>query len=268
MKLSIVIPTYDDLPALRLVLRAIQREPNPESRETIVVSDGDADFQALHATVVEHGGICLPLPAADSEFRAGWARNLGIAHARAGRILFLDQDCVPRPGVIASHAAYGTEALMVAGARTDLTEHASNLCRAGRCTVAEAAVTGWRDGRYSISSGPPFGDTPDRLRAGETVFETKAIRMARTCHLSVPTDAIRAIDGFYEGFVGWGGEDVEMALRLQRSGVRLLLNFDLQVDHLWHPTRSVQMAHYNYKVRQGASSPLRRNPENKTAFRG
>jgi hypothetical protein len=41
-----------------------------------------------------------------------------------------------------------------------------------------------------------------------------------TVNLSLPTEAFRAVGGFYEGYRTWGGEDVELGIRLARHGLR------------------------------------------------
>jgi len=45
--------------------------------------------------------------------------------------------------------------------------------------------------------------------------------------VSVPAAILRAIGGYWEAFVGWGHEDIEMALRLGRAGCTLAVRNDL-----------------------------------------
>jgi GT2 family glycosyltransferase len=50
---------------------------------------------------------------------------------------------------------------------------------------------------------------------------------------------LEMVNGFDEDFEGWGGEDVDLALRLYRSGIkRKLVYGNCIIYHLNHPMRS------------------------------
>lgn len=99
---SVVIPTYNRLARLHRVLEAlaVQRFP-PEALEVVAVSDGSTDGtdEYLRSTSV-------PLPvvvATQPNAGPAAARNRGVELATGRLVLFLDDDVVPSPELVAAH---------------------------------------------------------------------------------------------------------------------------------------------------------------------
>ncbi|NLP10463.1 glycosyltransferase family 2 protein [bacterium] len=101
--ISVVISTIGRADLLAQVLRALERQSS--SFETIVVSDGeDPGTRRLaadvHVPFPIHWIFC-------SENRGqAFARNLGVARAKGSLLAFLDDDTVPGPGWLDSHARH------------------------------------------------------------------------------------------------------------------------------------------------------------------
>jgi glycosyltransferase involved in cell wall biosynthesis len=101
---SVVIPTYNRRAALSRALAALARqEGDVEAFEVVVVSDGSDDGTEEYLSTVrlpfELSVITQPNrgPAA--------ARNAGVEAARSELVLFLDDDIVAGPNLVASHLA-------------------------------------------------------------------------------------------------------------------------------------------------------------------
>lgn len=102
LRISVVLPTYNRLDRLRRVLDALAQQTLPcETFEVIVVSDGSTDGTnaflerletpfCLRPIFQENGGVAV-------------ARNAGLAWARAPFVLFVDDDVVPDPDLLAAH---------------------------------------------------------------------------------------------------------------------------------------------------------------------
>lgn len=102
MDVSVVLPTYNRLDRLQRVLDALGQQTVPTDRwEVVVVSDGSTDGTndwlaaqrppfALRYVLQENGGVAV-------------ARNTGVEHARGALILFIDDDLVPAPNLMAEH---------------------------------------------------------------------------------------------------------------------------------------------------------------------
>lgn len=64
---------------------------------------------------------------------------------------------------------------------------------------------------------------------------------ARTCHEFwgycniIHREVFEEVNGYNEGFVGYGGEDEDMNIRLSNLGVKIEMPRKMRVTHLWHP---------------------------------
>lgn len=103
MEISIVIPTYNRINSLKRVLNGLEAQSYPfEKFEVRVISDGSTDGTIEY---LEHLDTPLNLyPAQQPNGGAASARNLGLQLAQGEIIIFLDDDVVPAPQLVAEHA--------------------------------------------------------------------------------------------------------------------------------------------------------------------
>lgn len=101
-EVSVVIPTYQRRASLERVLGGLATQEWPRERlEVVVVSDGGDDGSVEMARA-------FPMP---FRLRAFWqknqgpaaARNLGVDRAEGSLLIFLDDDVVPQPRLVAEH---------------------------------------------------------------------------------------------------------------------------------------------------------------------
>lgn len=103
---SIVLPTYNRRLQLQQVLVGLERQSYPASKfEVIVISDGSTDgtneyLQGLRAQSPLTLNVVVQANQGPSA-----ARNSGIHQAAGTIVLFLDDDVVPVPDLIAQHMA-------------------------------------------------------------------------------------------------------------------------------------------------------------------
>lgn len=101
---SVVVPSHNRQQLLQRVLQALAVQSYPAERiEVIVVLDGCSDDSATMAR-------SLPLPYRLAVLEspgtgAGAARNRGVDVASSELVVFLDDDIVPEPTLVAAHAA-------------------------------------------------------------------------------------------------------------------------------------------------------------------
>ena len=189
--ISVVIPTFNRIETLRLVIPSLLAQDFEAQRYEIVVadsksSDGTAEYLAQHAPRVRHlvgayGG------------RAA-ARNAGIAAAAGTVVLFNDSDIIASRDLLARHWARHERI---------------------RCAVVglEVQVRSYEE-YLEKSKLPPVRDTlhpPNRKRLSWLYFLTG--------NASVRKADLVAVGGFDESFTGYGHEDLELGYRLQASGV-------------------------------------------------
>jgi GT2 family glycosyltransferase len=197
----VIVPTYQGRDSVLRALDALSRQTLGANRfEAVVVVDGSEDGtrEALETFVAP---FALRKLWQENRGRAA-AINTGLAIARGELVVLVDDDLVPEPGFLAAHAA----------------AHAA----------AEAkAVVGAVHFRGDASRSPfvrywanRFDDFLDRLRArGGTLSWTETYTGA----FSIRRADLADVGGFDEAFDGYGLEDLELALRLSKAGVNLVL---------------------------------------------
>jgi GT2 family glycosyltransferase len=106
---SVVVPTYNRLGRLRHVITALERQAYPsDAYEVIVISDGSTDGTHAYLETL-HSTMCLRwFPQVNRGPAA--ARNAGIQKAGGELIVFIDDDLVPEPQLLAEHARSHQEA--------------------------------------------------------------------------------------------------------------------------------------------------------------
>lgn len=215
-KAALIISTYNWPEALAFVLRSALAQTEPVF-ELIVADDGSKP-----ETAAAIAGVLGPSPATwahvrqeDTGFRQSRVRNLGVRHATAPLLIFIDHDTPLHPDFIADHVRLSGAGHFVQGKRCFLPEDRT------RELLAKGLEPGWWPSPWLRGLGnrknavrwPALG----RLLAAPKTFET-AIRGS---NLAVRREDFLRVDGFDEFYDGvWGREDSDLAYRLFHSGVR------------------------------------------------
>jgi glycosyltransferase involved in cell wall biosynthesis len=197
-ELSVVIPTYNRLETLELVIPTLlAQDLAPGDFELLVCdsnsSDGTAEYLAqVHA---EHPNVRhLPGPYTG---RAA-ARNAGIDAARGEIVLFNDSDILASPDLLSQHLRHHRAQKNVA------------------VVGLEVQVKDVAD--YEFKRDHPqargFLHKPTRKRLPWLYFLTG--------NASVRRDDLLRVGKFDESFTGYGHEDLELGYRLERAGIAIL----------------------------------------------
>lgn len=192
MLISVVVPTMNKVALLRQTLAAllVQDPGQAVDWEIVVVNDGSSDGTAAFLETLPAGGSpSVQVVAPPRNVGRAAARNLGAKAARGQFLLFMDDDIVAPPGLIAAH-------LDLLDGRDD-------------CGTIGPAVTD-----PGLIDAPHFHylDTRGvaRLPAGRAPG-----RFFVTQNAAVPRAAFLAVGGFDENFSAYGFEDMELAFRLE-----------------------------------------------------
>lgn len=147
---------------------------------------------------------------ADRGFRAAAARNLGARHTRGEVLVFLDADTVPEPEFLehlTRRVALCPDVLAVGRRRhADL---ADLPLGAHPASAAEIPEPGW------LARG--YADSRDLLDA-----DGRSFRYVISAVLACRRSLYDRLGGFDERFVGYGGEDWDLAYRAWNSGAVLV----------------------------------------------
>ena len=203
---------------LDAVLAWLARTPDTEA----IVVEQDA-FPRL-AAPLPHPSARVVFAFNAGPFNKAWGLNVGARHA-AGAVLALGDADVIVPGGIAQAASIAASSMQVVKPyRTlvDLTPDESGRVRRGGAIDAVAASRANRDaiGERLVLCGGWF---------------------------LIRRDAFAAIGGFDERFVGWGGEDDAMTLKVELARLATCELDPGPALHLWHPrTHASTYGHANY----------------------
>ena len=214
-RIAVVIPWYDDQPGLDRVLAGLDGQTVPaRDVEIVVADDGSPKPPSL-------GGRAHAISTAykeDRGFRAAAARDLGVRRTSAPLLAFLDADTVPEPGYLQTLIESLSEPSPVGIVAVGRRRHAD---LAG-CTAAD--VTRWLAGD---SPAPPelpepawlrraYADSDDLRRCDD-----RSYRFVISAVLALPRELYERAGGFDAGFVGYGGEDWDLAHRCWLAGADL-----------------------------------------------
>jgi glycosyltransferase involved in cell wall biosynthesis len=228
-KISVIVPTYNRDKLLRRTLLELTRQTLPvDEFEVIVADDGSSD--RTRETVDSFSGQ-LQMGyyfQEDLGYRVAVARNAGARLATAPVLCFIDGGELPGPDFLRNHLA----------------EHDGD--------TVHAVVVGYIYGYNLASRGPEveielletlapaevvarFGDEPDFIDMRHKHFvrcgfdlNSRAIpwNLLFSGNFSVRASDFWGAGGFDESFIGWGGEDAELAFRLYRRGLTFRITRD------------------------------------------
>jgi glycosyltransferase involved in cell wall biosynthesis len=193
-ELSIVIPSYNRSDRLRACLDALTRQTQAAGDfEVIVVVDGSTD-----ETMDMLAGFVAPYALrAIRQDNAGQAaaRNRGIAAAAGRYCLFLDDDIIAVPKLVAEHLrAQRSQAKTVAVGQLTMS------LQVDADWYARAFADGWQ-GHYEVLNNGAVSPTWEDCYGG---------------NVSAPRDVLLACGGFAAGIAR--GHDVELGYRLHKAG--------------------------------------------------
>lgn len=199
-QLSVIIPTRDRWPILARTLEGLARQ-TVQGFEVIVVVDGSdqepPDLAGARVVTKPHGG-------------PGAARNAGVAASDRPLVLFLGDDMIPTPELVAHHLRRHRGA----PERTAVLGHVD-----WHPEIAGSRLLQWLDwSGMQFEFGSIEGD-----RAGYGHFYS--------CNTSVPRSLYEEVGGFDEAFVYYY-EDLDLGWRLAQAGMDLVYERQAIAHHL------------------------------------
>jgi len=238
MKTSVIICFYNRLNMLPACLDSL-RGSSADFHEVVIADDGSSidvvnslqelikkyDFPVTHAWHPRQGP------------RRSATRNNGIRRATGDYLIFLDADFALLPGAIRSHIEAAKPGYFAAGRCKYTTEEQCQKI------LAEGASESLLETIYTKLSDEPIENEHRRFIRYELLYRLRLAPPRKVSfggHFSAFKKDIETVNGYDENFVGWGGEDMDFALRMVRAGFRgTSVIKTARVLHLWHPTEMV-----------------------------
>jgi GT2 family glycosyltransferase len=222
IKMSIIIPTYNKLGQLRIVLKSLESQVTKDI-EVIIVFDGcktsvieeftqySFSFKPVIIICKENGGRAV-------------ARNKGIEVAKGDIITFVDDDRVASLNFIAEHLRLHENVrkpAAVLGARYDVFFDSTLIRKFGE--DFSGALTLLEE--QAVYCPYPY------VRGKKNLF--RWINFF-TGNVSVNRKLIEKVKGFDENFKSWGGEDNDLGIRLAINGAEYYYSEEAINYHLSH----------------------------------
>ena len=230
---SLIISTYNWPQVLNLCLLSVKgQKVLPD--EVVIADDGSTEETQLLITKFQKD---FPVPIKhvwhpDEGFQLSKIRNRAIAAASYEYIIQVDGDLILHPMFIADHISFSKKGSFVSGSRVMLNhEYSSQLINAGEIDV------------NLFSKGVSNKLNGYRVKFLRSYFseryKIKDMLYLRGCNMAFWREDLIAVNGFNEGFTGWGREDNEVAVRLINRGIRKrIIKFGGIVFHNFHEQKS------------------------------
>lgn len=230
---SVILATYNDRNILEWSLAAFARQSFRDF-ELILADDGsDEDYEpilqkwagrfAREITHVRHER---------AGFRKTRIQNRAVSVARAERLIFADIDCLPQQNFVRNHLHFLEPGVALTGRRVHIRKEIlpppETIYAHGVGLGMRKLLRQWVNGRAKVIEHG--AELP-------ILFESRNNGILG-CNFSIMKTDFAAVNGFNEEFLGRGGEDTDIDLRLRRNGVRLrCLRNKLIEYHLMHGVR-------------------------------
>lgn len=239
-------------------LAQLKQQTHPHF-EVIVVDDGSLGGAAVaHRFTDELSLTYLWRP---NDCCVSRSRNRGAQQARYARLVFLDADILLNPGALQAYADWdaGNNQLLygysgsantpiaMSGLRTQRQVYWHDL----RFRFYLQAEPGWDESRQDMIrqlSQSFMGLNPEQLQVLAQIINQKPKILFRpqpkvlkspheyawSGNFAVSKTIFEHIGGFDEGFIGWGGEDLEFANRAIQAGYHIHFSLDVWGEHQVH----------------------------------
>ena len=237
MKLSVVVDTYEWPDALQAVLFALADQSDRDF-DVVVADDGSGPETAAVAKAWNAHLDVRHVRQDDDGYRLARVRNLGALEARGDYLVFLNSDTVPRRHFVRATRAAALPGWFLAGKRLLLSKELSARVLADHLPIQRWSFPHWALHHEHVR--PLQALTPrDRRRPGRDALpEFVPHADGYGFLLGVSRADFERVNGYDGRFSGWGGEDVDMAVRLRRAGLRCgWAGPQSTLLHLWHETR-------------------------------
>ncbi len=236
-KITVVIPTYNTMLLLKETLDSLVKQTvSKEFYEIIVVDDGSKDGTRFLVDEYREKLDINYYYLEDKGFRLSAARNVGIRYAKYPVVLIFDCGMLASPQLLSLHmdAHQGQSKNVVIGLSYGVEEFSMENAQSLKSILDNNSFSR----AFSVlTTRKKFYDCRyDHCKSvGFDLSKTAAPWVI--CwggHISCRTKVLRDVGGFDEWFNSWGGEDVDIAIRLHNAGCHFRVLETLEAIHIPH----------------------------------
>ncbi|WP_087026770.1 glycosyltransferase [Thaumasiovibrio subtropicus] len=236
-KISVVIPTYNRAELLSHTLTSLEAQTLDKSAfEIIVVDDGGQDHSESVVESFSHRINVKYFWQEDNGFRAGKARNIGTAIAQGKYIVYVDTGVLLATTTLEEHLRQHESAahpIAIIGYvyGFDLDEEGVKKMN----TVIDAHDVD--SILFELQQQKAFDIRQHQYDdMGENISHWPApFDLFWTCHVSAERSELLKVGMFDEDFNTWGGEDVDLGVRLFMANNQFVMKKEICSFHWPHP---------------------------------
>lgn len=212
----------------------------PDDLVVVAMDDGEVGrVAAAHAPPSTHLHV-VPVARTDGGLPLAAARNAGArraAEAGADLLVFLDVDCIPSASLVGRYADASASSASEGPVVLSGAVHYLPARRRGQRAY----------GPQDLARSHPHPARPALV--GPVVEAADDVRLFWSLSFAVTTGDWDRVGGFDEGYVGYGGEDTDFAMRLASAGGQLRWVGDAVAYHQHHPVQDPPYGHLEDIVR-------------------
>ena len=239
MTFSVVIPTFRRPETLFPVLDALGRQADPPEFEVVVVDDGSGDDTP--ARLAAYSPAYPFRFFSQSNGGPASARNRGVREARGRIVLFLGDDTVPEPPLLAVHGKAHAEKRPYPVAVLGYTTWPQEL----RVSPFLHQIN-----EYGLQFGYGLIRDPEQV----------PFNFFYTSNVSLPRELLLEAGLFDTSFPHAAWEDIEVAYRLMQRGMRMLYRPEAVARH-HHDITFASFRRRQEKAGEAAAIFYRKHPE-------
>lgn len=255
MKASIIIPTYNKFPRLKLLLETLSHQDCKKTDfEVILVNDGSLDQTKDFLEQYEFNFDCKVIHNKNSG-RAS-ARNRGIEESKGELLIFCDDDMILPPSYITNHikeqecmhgsvihgCIYSLSYLKYFKDPMNGMQYDGNLCKNKYLLKHCISIEDVRE-NFQMKFGKEQKKDIMEQYVTQTFIDKKSDYYWVSFNggnVSVPKRWIMEAGMFEERFgIQWGGEDIELGYRLYKDGRPFIYSEDAYNYHMCHVRKNV-----------------------------
>ena len=219
--------------------RALLARCVPPPAVHVVVAIDDAAIEQLAAEDTGLATLVVTLPTTTTGgLPIAAARNAGARAALdhgADALVLLDVDCLPSPSLLGDYAAA-------------LVERPDAIVCGPVTYLPPGPDTGWSVDALRAHRSPH----PARPDPPTGTYAPIPAALFWSLSFAVRATTWRRIGGFFEGYVGYGGEDTDLGFVAAAAGIEILFHGGADAYHQFHPVEDPPVGHLDDILRNSA----------------
>lgn len=231
---SIIICFYERLTHLQYCLDSLNFSRR-DFDEVIISDDGSSEetVSKLKRLIKNYDFPIRHVWQKKEGFRVAAARNNGIREAKGDYLIFFDCDFLVLPGALEEHLKRAQRKRFVAGNCKYLSETQTNITFSNNLAPEKLAKL--------YNSLPEENLLKEHRKSiKRTLFMRLHLlspsKQTLGGHFSIHREDIEYINGYDENYVGWGGEDEDLGIRLVMASIYCKSAIPYaRILHAWHP---------------------------------